>query len=40
MKLMNEDQNVNTLLLFRFGNKTPMDGVRETKFRAETKIWN
>jgi hypothetical protein len=35
MKLKkNEDQNVDTLLL-RMGNKIPMDGVTETKFRAE-----
>jgi hypothetical protein len=36
MKLKkNEDQNVNTLFLLRMGNKIPMKGVTETKFRAE-----
>ena len=36
MKLKkNEDQSVDTLLLLRIGNKTPMEGVTETKFRAE-----
>jgi hypothetical protein len=33
----NEDQNVNTLPLLIIGNKTPMEGVTETKFGAETK---
>ena len=38
MKLKkNEDQNVNTLPLLRTGNKTPMEGVTETKFGAETE---
>ena len=38
MKLKtNEDQSVDTLPLLRIGNKTPMEGVTETKFRAETK---
>jgi hypothetical protein len=38
MKLKkNEDQSVDTLLLLRIGNKTPMEGV--TKFGAETKEW-
>jgi hypothetical protein len=32
-----EDQSVDTLLLFRRGNKIPMEGVTETKFRAETE---
>jgi hypothetical protein len=32
-----EDQSVNTLLLLRMGNKIPMEGVTETKFRAETE---
>jgi hypothetical protein len=41
MKLKkNEDQSVNTLPLLRTGNKTPMEGVTETKFGAETKEWN
>jgi hypothetical protein len=40
MKLKkNEDQSVDTLPLLRFGNKTPMEGVTETKFGAETKGW-
>ena len=32
-----EDQSVGTLPLLRIGNKTPMEGVAETKFGAETK---
>jgi hypothetical protein len=28
-----------TLLLLRIGNKTPMEGVTETKFGAVTKGW-
>ena len=40
MKLKkNEDQSVDTLPLLRIGNKTPMVGVKETKFGAETKGW-
>jgi hypothetical protein len=40
MKLKkNEDQSVNTLPLLRIGNKTPMEGVTETKFGAEKKGW-
>jgi hypothetical protein len=39
MKFKNEDQNVDTLLLLRIGNKTPMEGVTETKFGVETKEW-
>jgi hypothetical protein len=35
----NEDQSVGTLPLFRTGNKTPMEGVTETQFGAETKGW-
>jgi hypothetical protein len=34
-----EDQSVDTLPLLRIGNKTPMEGVTETKFGAETKRW-
>jgi hypothetical protein len=34
-----EDQSVDTLPLLRIGNKTPMEGVTETKFGAETKGW-
>jgi hypothetical protein len=33
------DQTVDTLPLLRIGNKTPMEGVTETKFGAETKGW-
>ena len=40
MKLMkNDDQSVVTLPLLRIGNKTPMEGVTETKIGAETKEW-
>ena len=35
----NEDQSVDTLPLLRIGNKTPMEGVTETKFGAVTKGW-
>jgi hypothetical protein len=35
----NEDQSVDTLPLLRIGNKTPMEGVTETKFGAEMKGW-
>jgi hypothetical protein len=39
MKLKkNEDRSVDTLPL-RIGNKTPMEGITETKFGAETKGW-
>jgi hypothetical protein len=34
-----EDQSVDTLFLLRIGNKTPMEGVTETKIAAETKGW-
>jgi hypothetical protein len=35
MKLKeNKDQSVDTLPLLRIGNKTPMEGVTETKFGA------
>jgi hypothetical protein len=41
MKLKkNEDQSMVTLPLLRIGNKTPMEGVTETKFRAEMKGWH
>jgi hypothetical protein len=30
-----EDQSVDTSFLLRMGNKMPMEGVTETKFRAE-----
>jgi hypothetical protein len=40
MKLKkNEDQSVDTSPLLRIGNKTPMEGVTETKFGAEMKGW-
>ena len=32
-----EDQSVDTSILLRRGNKRPMEGVTETKFRAETE---
>jgi hypothetical protein len=32
-----EDQSVDTLPLLRIGNKTPTEGVTETKFGAEMK---
>ena len=35
----NENQSVDTLSLLRIGNKTPMEGVTETKFGTETKGW-
>jgi hypothetical protein len=35
----NEDQSVDTLPLLRIGNKTPLEGVTETKFGAEIKGW-
>jgi hypothetical protein len=34
-----EDQCVDTSFLLRIGNKIPMEGVRETKFGANTKGW-
>ena len=30
---------MDTMPLLRFGNKTPMEGVTETEFGAETKGW-
>ena len=36
----NEDQSVDTLPLLRIGNKTPMEGVTETKFGAVKKGCN
>ena len=40
MKLKkNDDQSVVTLPLLRIENKTPMEGVTETKFGAEMKEW-
>jgi hypothetical protein len=40
MKLKkNDDESVDTLLLLRIRNKTPMEGVTETKTGAETKQW-
>jgi hypothetical protein len=38
MKLKkNKDQSVGSLPLLRSGNKTPIEGVTETKFGAEKK---
>jgi hypothetical protein len=37
MKFKKEDQSVDASLLFRMGNKIPMEGVTETKFGAETE---
>jgi hypothetical protein len=37
MKPNKEDQIVDTLILLRRGNKIPMEGVTETKVRAETE---
>jgi hypothetical protein len=34
-----KDQSVDTLPLLRIGNKTPMEGVTETKFGAGRKGW-
>ena len=34
-----EDQSVDTLPLLRIVNRTPMEGVTETKFGAEMKGW-
>ena len=39
MKLKKKDQTVDTLPLLRIGNKTPLEGVTETKFGAEMKGW-
>jgi hypothetical protein len=40
MKLKkNEDWSVDTMPLLRSGNKTPMEGVTETKYGAEMKGW-
>ena len=35
MKLKKEDQSVDTSFLLRMGNKIPMEGVTETKFRVD-----
>jgi hypothetical protein len=35
----NKDQSVDTLPLLRIGNKTPMEGDKETQFEAEMKGW-
>jgi hypothetical protein len=35
MKLKKEDQSVDTSFLLRRGNKISMEGVTETKYRAE-----
>jgi hypothetical protein len=40
MKLKkNEKKSVDTLLILRIGNKTPMEVVTETKFGAKAKGW-
>jgi hypothetical protein len=40
MKLKkNEEQSVDTSPLLRIGNKTPLEGGKETKFGAEMKEW-
>ena len=40
MKLKkNEDQSMDTVPLLRIGNKTPIEGVTETRFGAEMKRW-
>jgi hypothetical protein len=39
MDFKNEDQSVDTLPLLRTWNKTPMEGIIETKFGAEMKGW-
>jgi hypothetical protein len=40
MKLKkSEDKSVDTVPLLRIGNKTPMEGITETKFGAVTKGW-
>ena len=40
MKLKkNKDQSVDTLPFLRIGNKTPMEGVTDTKLGAVTKGW-
>jgi hypothetical protein len=40
MKLKKKEEgSVNNLPLLRIGNKTPMEGVTETKFGAEMKGW-
>jgi hypothetical protein len=35
----NQDQNVDMFPLLRIGNKTPKEGVTETKFGADAKGW-
>jgi hypothetical protein len=38
MKLKKKEaQNVDTVILLRRGNKVPMEGITETKCRAETE---
>jgi hypothetical protein len=37
MEFKKEDQSVDTFILLRRGNKIPMEGVTETKFRTETE---
>jgi hypothetical protein len=35
----NKEQSVDTSFLLRIGNKTPMEGVTETKFGSKMKGW-
>jgi hypothetical protein len=35
----NKDQSVDTLPFLRNGNKTPIEGITETKFGAVTEGW-
>jgi hypothetical protein len=37
MKLKKEDQSVDNMILFRRGNKIPMERVTEIQFSAEPK---
>ena len=37
--MKNEDQSMDTLPLLKIVNKTPMEGVTETKFGTVTKGW-
>jgi hypothetical protein len=39
LKKYEDQKSVDILPLLRIGNKTPMEGVTETKFGAETKGW-
>jgi hypothetical protein len=39
LKKKEDHKSVDILPLLRIGNKTPMEGITETKLRAETKGW-